>query len=400
MNQKQKMVTKSFVLLFIFAVAVCIAMNMLNVIVPLYVTETLKGTAATAGLMTTVYTLSACVCRPIHGTLTDKFGRRTMMVVGSALFCVGCLVSGLIPAIAALAVCRILMGIGYSGATTANNTASTDVIPPERMAEGIGYFGMSQSVASAIGPAIATFTMVLLGNQNSLLAVAGVCAVALILSLCIRYEKTPGYEAPKAVEGENSGGFFEKTAAIPAVFQGIFLFLTSLPLCFATLYIVSRGYSSAVAGSFFVVASVVIVLVRLLLSGLMNRHHPLWFLLPGMAGLILLCVLFPLVDSVGGMMVCGALHGISHGMVWMVLGSEAVRNAAPDRRGAANATFYFAFDAAIGLGAAFWGMMIDNVGYETSYIIIIVATALLMAASLPAFRKRKYTGNMDGTGSC
>ena len=99
-------------------------------------------------------------------------------------------------------------------------------------------------------------------------------------------------------------------------------------------------------------------------------------------------------------MVCGALHGISHGMVWMVLGSEAVRNAAPDRRGAANATFYFAFDAAIGLGAAFWGMMIDNVGYETSYIIIIVATALLMAASLPAFRKRKYTGNMDGTGSC
>lgn len=43
------------------------------------------------------------------------------------------------------------MVVGYSAANTANNTASTDVIPPSRLAEGIGYFGTSQAVASAIG---------------------------------------------------------------------------------------------------------------------------------------------------------------------------------------------------------------------------------------------------------
>ena len=387
MNQKQKMVTGSFVLLFIFSIAVCTAMNMLNVIVPLYVTETLKGTAATAGLMTTIYTVSACASRPINGVLTDKIGRRVMMALGSALFCVGCLVSGLVPTILALTICRILMGVGYSAANTANNTASTDVIPADRMAEGIGYFGMSQSVASAFGPALASVVTVALGNQNSLLVVAGVCGLALVLSLTIGYEKKPGYQKPQAEE-KSSGGFFEKTAILPALFEGLFLFLTSLPMCFATLYIVSRGYSSAVAGSFFVVASVVIVAVRLLLSGLMNRLGTLWFLLPGMGALIALCVLLPMVDSVAGFMVCGALHGVSHGIVWMVLGSEAVRNAPADRRGAANATFYFAFDAAIGLGAAFWGMMIDNVGYNVSYGVIVVVTVLLMVASVPVFRKQ------------
>lgn len=389
MNQKQKMISGSFILLFIFSVAICTAMNMLNVIVPLYVTETLKSTATMAGLMTTIYTVSACASRPVNGVLTDKIGRSVMMAIGSALFCLGCFVSGLVPTIAALIVCRILMGVGYSAASTANNTASTDVIPADRMAEGIGYFGMSQSVASAFGPALASVVTVALGNQNSLLAVAAVCGLALILSLVIRYEKSPAYQKPQAENSEkSSGGFFERTAILPALFEGIFLFLTSLPMCFATLYIVSRGYSSAVAGSFFVVASIVIVAVRLLLSGLMNRFGPLWFLIPGIAALIALCVLLPLVDSVMGFMVCGALHGLSHGIVWMVLGSEAVRNAPADRRGAANATFYFAFDAAIGLGAAFWGMMIDNVGYDLSFTIIAAVCILLILFSIPVFRKR------------
>ena len=87
-------------------------------------------------------------------------------------------------------------------------------------------------------------------------------------------------------------------------------------------------------------------------------------------------------------MVCGLVYGLAHGMIWMILGSEAVRNAAPDRRAAANATFYFSFDAGIGLGASFWGVMIDHIGYDNCFTIIIVATAVLLAVSIPVFLKR------------
>lgn len=391
MNQKQKMISGSFILLFIVSVAICTAMNMLNVIIPLYVTETLKGTAAMAGLMTTIYTISACASRPINGILTDRWSRRLMMVLGSLIFCVGCLVAGLVPTILALTICRVLMGVGYSAASTSNNTASTDVIPVERLAEGIGYFGMSQSVASAIGPAIASVVMVAVGNQGSILVVAAVCGLSLVLALAVTYEKKPGYQKPQAQE-KSSGGFFEKTAIIPALFQGIFLFIISLPMCFMPLYIVYRGQSAAVAGTFFVVASIVIVAVRLLGSGLMNRLSTLWFLIPGFAAVIALCALLPQMDSVMGFLICGAVYGVAHGAVWMVLGSEAVRQAPPDRRGAANATFYFAFDAGIGLGASFWGMMIDHVGYHACFVIIIIAVAVLTVASVPVFRMRAKKG--------
>lgn len=388
MTTNNKMITKDFIVLFIFSVAICVAMNMLNVIVPLYVTDTLKGSASTAGLMTTIYTISACASRPINGVLTDKWNRRLMMVIGSLVFAVGCFMAGAVPTILALTISRVLMGVGYSAASTANNTASTDVIPVDRMAEGIGYFGMSQSVASAIGPAIASAAMLAVGNQGSLFITAACCILGLVLALLVTYEKKPGYQKPQPQE-KSSGGFFEKTAAVSALFQGIFLFIISLPMCFMPLYIVYRGQGAAVAGSFFVVASIVIVAVRLLGSGLMNRFGTLWFLIPGFAALAVLCISLPLVNTVLGFMVCGVIYGLAHGIVWMVLGSEAVKKAPADRRGAANATFYFAFDAGIGLGASFWGAMIDNVGYEKCFMIIVAAVTLLAVCSVVVFGKKR-----------
>lgn len=386
MEQKERIVTGNFILLFFVSIAVCTGMNMLNVIVPLYVTESLKGTTGIAGLMTTVYTIAACASRPVNGVLTDRLGRRTIMFAGALLFSIACLLCGLIPAISALAICRILMGIGYSAATTANNTASTDVIPASRLTEGVGYFGMSQSVASAFGPALASVVLAAVGNQQSVLVVAGVGAVACILSAAVRYEAAPDYHKPKKTP--KSGGFFEKTALMPALFQGLSLFLISCLMCFMALYIVSKGLSAGVAGSFFAVASVVIVSVRLLGARWLSRFPTQAFLVTGYL-LLIACVLLPMVGSVPGILGIGLLYGAAHGTIWMTLGSEAVRLAPPERRGAANATFYFAFDAAIGLGAAFWGNMIDRVGYRVCFTVIAVGAAILAVASILAFRQRR-----------
>ena len=153
---KTKIVTLDFVLLFLVSTALCTGMNMLNVICPLFVIEDLGRTTAASGLLSAVYTLSSCAARPASGVLSDRMGRRVMMAVGCAVFAAGCLLCGLIPTLAILLMGRIFQGMGYAVASTANNAASTDVIPQSRMAEGIGYFGTSQSVAGALGPALAS----------------------------------------------------------------------------------------------------------------------------------------------------------------------------------------------------------------------------------------------------
>ena len=387
MNKKSGIVTPEFIRLFVYSMVILMGMNMLNVIVPLYTTETLGSTTAMAGLMSTVYTIAACVSRPVNGVLTDRLGRRKVMIVGGLLFAAGCVLCGFFPALAVLAISRVLMGIGYSAGTTACNTASMDVIPADRMSEGIGYFGVSQSVGSTIGSAVAAMALVWLGNQYSMLAVAAAGVLCILVALFVRYEKKPGYVKPAPAEGKK-GAAFEKTAILPSVFEGLSLFLVTLLMCFMTLYIVHVGLPASVAGTFFTVSSVVIIVVRMAFSGLMNRL-PVWvFLLPGYGALIAACLLLPHCTTVMHFMAMSVLFGIAHGGIWMALGSEAVRLAPAEKRGAANATFYFAFDAAIGLGAAFWGAMIDGVGYNTCYTIAAIAAAVLAIACVPVFRKR------------
>lgn len=387
MATKKKILTKEFVLLFIFSVVICSAMNMLNVLVPLYVTEDLGHTAAVSGFLSTVYTIASCVSRPVNGIIVERFGRRRIMFLGALLYGAACFACGLIPAIGLMFVCRALMGIGYSAASTANNTASTDVIPPEHMSEGVGYFGMSQSIASAIGPAIVAFIIAAVGNRGALNATGIICLGACVCALAVTYEKNAKKSEPAAEKQKTP--FFERTAIVASLFQGVSLFFFSCAMCFMTLYIVSRGHSSSVCGTFYVISSVCIVGVRLLLSRFVSRFPHRVMLVPAFAMLAAMFLLLPKAETVAHFWALALLYGVGYGIYWMVFGSEAVRRAAPECRGAANATFYFAFDAAIGIGASVWGLLIDNIGYNSCFIICALGFGLIAIASAIVFGKKR-----------
>lgn len=383
MKQNEPILTRDFILLFIISVAVCTAMNMLNVLIPLFVTEDLGGTTATCGFLSTGYLLASCLSRPFNGILVDRLGRRVMMCAGALLFGVALLLCNWISAIALIFLLRILMGVGYSAASTANNTASTDVIPPSRMSEGIGYFGISQNFANAAGPAVAAFLLGFLTNRSALVSGGILCFAAAALALLVNYERK---NPPAKSAGKKPGFAFEKTAAVASLLQGFSIFFVSSMMCFMTLYVVNRGFSSGVAGTFFVLSSIVIILVRMVFSRFVERV-PRWVLLtPAYAILLLAALLLPFVNSPAAFYGISVLYGLGHGTVWTTLGSEAVRRASPERRGAANATFYFAFDAGIGTGAAVWGSIIDWLGFAASFRIAGAGFAVLAAAAVLAFR--------------
>lgn len=90
MINKPKLINRYFITLFLVSIAVCTGMNMLNVIVPLFVVETLGSTTAVSGILATVYTVAACLCRPAFNIITDRTGRRKIMILGCIIFAVAC----------------------------------------------------------------------------------------------------------------------------------------------------------------------------------------------------------------------------------------------------------------------------------------------------------------------
>ena len=382
---------RHFILLFITSVCFCFASEMLNVVLPLYVTEDLGKTTAISGLMTTFYTITSAISRPANGLLSDKFSRRIVMAIGCGLYAAGIFLCGLIPMITTAFCCRMLQGIGYSAASTANVASSNDVIPKSRLNEGVGYFGISQTLPSLFAPIAVTTLISSVGNRKTQYIIAAICALATLLSLFVNYEKKQEYarEAPAETERSKVGAFIEPTAVVPSLIQFGSLFFTSSLMVFSTLFFTSQKLPAGHLSAYLTTTGVSILLVRTLLSRFVGKVNPLVLLIPAWIAGIAECLLLPHIDSVAASIAMGILFGCVHGIAWMTNSALAVSRAAPQRRGAANATFYLAFDAAIGIGAAVWGALIDAVGYTVTYQLTACGYVMISIVAAFVFCHRK-----------
>lgn len=393
MNQTKKstIFNRYFILLFITSVCFCFSSEMLNVVLPLYITEDLGKTAAVSGLMTTFYTIASAVSRPVNGMFTDKFSRRIVMGIGCLLYAVGIFLCGFIPMLVTAFCCRMLQGIGYSAASTANMAASNDVIPKDRLNEGVGYFGISHTLPSLFGPVIVTTLITAIGNRGTQYVIAAICGVAVILSFFADYEKKPEFARARDAEAEKAtkGAFIEPTAVVPSLLQFASLFFTSSLMVFMTLFFKAQGLSNALLSAYLTTTGVTILAARTLFSRFVGKVNPLWLMIPAWLVGIAECLFLPYVNGMIACIIMGVCFGCVHGVPWMTNGAMAVNRAPVQRRGAANATFYLAFDAAIGTGAAVWGSLIDTIGYTATYQVTACGYVAVIIAAIFIYRKWK-----------
>ncbi len=126
-------------------------------VLPALVREFVGGNSSDAGLYYGIigasYALMQFLCAPVLGALSDRFGRRPILLV--ALFGLGVdyLIQGFAPSIGWLFVGRIFAGIMGASYTTANAYVA-DVSTPENRARNYGLMGVMFGVGFIFGPAL------------------------------------------------------------------------------------------------------------------------------------------------------------------------------------------------------------------------------------------------------
>ena len=189
-KQKISIWTKDFTLLCVIGFFITAVQLLLSSVISLYVVY-MGGMAQDAGALSMAFAIAAILMRFLGGSLSDKRGKRFTMVLGSSIYLIGVLGFMLAPKLLFLFVFRALQGIGFSLVNTASGAAVSDVVPKQRMGEGMGYYGLGQAIAMALGPIIG---LKLIGNDNNyirlFLVVAGIMLVTAIFSWCITYERT------------------------------------------------------------------------------------------------------------------------------------------------------------------------------------------------------------------
>src|SRR5690625_5280740 len=212
--------TRDFILIWTANFFIFLGFQMTLPTIPIFVNE-LGGSDQIIGIIVGVFTFSALLFRPYVGHALETKGRGIVYLFGLALFVISVGSFGFITGMSLLIVMRIVQGIGWGFSTTASGTIATDLIPPKRRGEGMGYFGLSGNLALAFGPALGLTLAGILTFTHLFLICAALGFMALLFALNIRYKKVD--ESPHKTKPARFD-VIEKTAINPSI---ILLFITA-----------------------------------------------------------------------------------------------------------------------------------------------------------------------------
>jgi len=185
--------TSKYALAFIFLTMLIDTIG-LGVIIPvspgiiaLLTHEPVSGAARWGGWLFFSYALMQFLCAPIIGNLSDRFGRRPLLILSLAMLGVDYLITGLAPTILWLFVGRTLSGMAGASVTTVNAYIA-DITPPEQRAARFGLIGAAFGLGFILGPALGGFVGEHFGLRAPFFVAAGLSAANALFGFIVLKE--------------------------------------------------------------------------------------------------------------------------------------------------------------------------------------------------------------------
>lgn len=374
-TQKTKLWTRNFVLMVILNTFIFFGFQMLMPTLPPYIKQ-MGVTDSTIGLVTGIFTISTLIVRPFSGLALDRIGRKPVLIAGLIVFIAMVSSYSFLPSIGLILLFRFIHGFGWGASTTAASTIVAECPPRERFAEGMGFYGLSSSLAMALAPAIGLAFVGLFNFRSLTFLSATLVGIGLLLTFLLKYKDTKC----EAVKGERHK-FYERSAITPA----LLMFFVTIPYgsvtSFIALYAMQRGIVNI--GVFFTVYAATMLISRPFFGKLIDKFGFDFTIIPGLTLIIATMLTLSQAASLPIFLIAAFMYGLGFSAVHPSLQTMAVRDAPRSRLGAANATFFTGFDGGIGLGAILFGRVATAVGYSSMYMFasipIIIALILYFA---------------------
>ena len=142
-----------FITMFVDTVGLGIIIPVAPQVIHQLTGEGMSGSAWWGGWLQTAFAAMLFLFSPLIGNLSDRFGRKPVLILSLLMLGVDYLITGLAPTIGWLFVGRILSGMAGAAYTTANAYIA-DVSPPEKRAANFGLVGAAFGIGFVVGPAI------------------------------------------------------------------------------------------------------------------------------------------------------------------------------------------------------------------------------------------------------
>ena len=381
MNQ-ERLWTSNFVTVTVTNFLIYIVFYLLMATIAAYAVDQFHASTGMAGFVSGIFIIGILIGRLGVGHAVEEIGSRRVLIIGTLSFIITSALYFAAVNLPLLVLIRLLHGVAYGIASTATGTIVAQIIPDKRRGEGIGYYSMSQILATALGPLIG-ITLVQHGDFRIIFIMASVIAtIGFGISFLIRQpDRKPHRKGQaEAARSFQISNFLEFTAIPISIIVLIVGLNYSAVLTFMSLY--SQGLHLEKAASFFFLVYAIVVIISRPFSGRLLDARGKNFVVYPCLFLFAIGMLFLGLTS-GGMalLLAGAFMGLGYGNFLSCGQAISIKEAPPNRLGLATATYYMFLDVGFGIGPYLFGSLVPLTGYRSLYFMM----AAVIFATIPLY---------------
>jgi MFS family permease len=354
----ERLLTRDFWLLGLADLAYFTSVGVAFLALPLMVTGPVGSDEAGAGLAFGAFGITALVCRPFAGRLSDRHGRRPLMIAGALGCGVGMVLMPFVDSLALVVALRLLQGVAEAAFFVAGFALLADLAPPSRMGEALSYNSLGLYLGIAFGPFVGELLAEAGGLDLAWYGATALAVLAAVLTLVLT-------EPARANGGDGHGKLIHR-AAIP-ISLGFFTSLAAISgfLAFAALH--SRDIGLSNTSLALLTYGLVVVGCRLAFARVPDRLPSL-----PLAAASLLAIGAGLAVMAAWQQPAGLLLGVVVSAVGVSFATPAFfsaifATASPSERGAASGTASAFIDLGLGAGPILMGVVADARGIPAAF---------------------------------
>lgn len=339
-------------------------------LLPIYLEEQFGASKDMIGVVLSGYVAVAMLTRACSGIVVDTFDRKKVLLLSYIVmmaFFAGYIFAG---HLLLFAIVRTLHGAPFGMTTVANSTVAIDVLPSERRTEGIGYYGLSNNVATAISPTVGLWLYNTWHDFDYLFAAS--MFTALLGVWCVS-----GIKSPESYSRRNRANKPTRILSLDRFFtiegwpEGLAMTGFGCAYGVVSTYVAIYGRDelgiTGGTGAFFGLLSVSLMASRLTGSRSLRKGRIVENAVLGCTISFFGYLAFAALHNEWGYYGCALLLGLGNGHLWPAFQSIFIGLVPNSRRGTANASLLTTWDLGIGLGIVAGGFFAEHLGYHSAF---------------------------------
>ena len=366
-------------------------------VLPFFIMKQFQGGNAIIGTVISCYTLATLVVRPFSGYLMDTFKRKPLYLLALSLFTAIFCGYPFATTITVLILIRVAHGLAFGLTSVGGNTLVIDVVPSEHRGEGIGYFGVANNIAMAVGPMTGLFVYEQLSFNAIFLGCMGCSLLAALFASRIQTKVRPPVKRPPV-----SLDRFILVKGLPA---GASLMLLAFAYGQISNYIALYAREMGLvisSGLFFTVYAVGLIVSRLFSGKRVDRGKVTQTIFMGLGITVLALLGLGLchhLNRIGAnvtalaFLVIALCCGLGFGASFPSFNTLFINLGTKAQRGTATSTYLTSWDLGLGIGIFSGGLLAEHFTFATAYLVasasVLVSLIFFVIVVKPHYQKNK-----------